>query len=318
MKKTGFVYHPDYLRHETGQGHPENAQRLFALLDYLKRDSLWNHMKLIKPFNPPVKWIERIHPRDYISSIEKACKEGFGMLDADTIVSPDSYRVAVLAVGGVLAALDDVAAKKVRNAFCAIRPPGHHAEIQRAMGFCIFNNVAIGVKYAQKKHKQKKVLIVDWDAHHGNGTQSIFYEDPTVFYFSVHQFPHYPGTGTDSEEGEGEGKGFTLNMPMCAGSGDLEYIEVFESIFYPAAKKFCPDLILISAGFDAHKDDPLSNLNLTSSGFRRLTEVVLEVAEECCDGKVVSVLEGGYNIKAFPESVTSHLSAFVEGAEKEE
>ncbi|KPL04122.1 MAG: hypothetical protein AMJ90_01930 [candidate division Zixibacteria bacterium SM23_73_2] len=315
MRKTGFVYHPDYLRHQTGQGHPENAQRLFALLDYLKKDSLWNHLKQIKPLNPPLKWIEKIHTRDYISSIERVCSSGLGMLDADTLVSLDSYNVAVLAAGGVLAALDEVLGKSVNNAFCAVRPPGHHAETERAMGFCIFNNVAIGARYAQMNHKLNKILIVDWDAHHGNGTQHIFYEDPTVFYFSVHQFPHYPGTGSDDEEGQGEGKGFTLNMPMCAGSGDLEYIEVFENILYPEAIKFSPDLILISAGFDGHKDDPLSNLNLSAAGFKRLTQVVLNVAEECCEGRVVSVLEGGYNLKAFSESVSSHLSALIEGSE---
>jgi acetoin utilization deacetylase AcuC-like enzyme len=214
-----------------------------------------------------------------------------------------------------LAALDEVLGKRVNNAFCAVRPPGHHAETERAMGFCIFNNVAIGARYAQMNHKLKKILIVDWDAHHGNGTQHIFYEDPTVFYFSVHQFPHYPGTGSDEEEGEGEGKGFTLNMPMCAGSGDLEYIEVFENILYPEAIKFSPDLILISAGFDGHKDDPLSNLNLSAGGFKRFTQVVLKVAEECCEGRVVSVLEGGYNLKAFSESISSHLSALIEGSE---
>jgi len=318
MKKTGLVYHQDYLKHNTGQNHPENAQRLLALLDCLKKDFSWNHLKLIKPCNPSIKWIEKIHTKDYISSIEKACKDGLWMLDADTIISPDSYKVAVLAVGGVLSALDEVATKKVKNAFCAIRPPGHHADTEKAMGFCIFNNIAIGARYAQKRHKLKKVLIVDWDAHHGNGTQNIFYDDPTVFYFSVHQFPHYPGTGEDKEEGNGEGEGFTMNMPMCAGSGDLEYIEVFENILYPSAKKFCPDLILISAGFDGHKDDPLSNLNLTSNGFRRLTEVVVKLAEECCEGRVVSVLEGGYNLKALSESVVSHLSAFVEGYEKKE
>ncbi len=316
MKKTGFVYHQDYLKHNTGQGHPESAERLAELIEYLKKDFSWHHLKLIKPYNPSIKWIEKIHTKDYISSIEKACKDGLWMLDADTIVSQDSYKVAVLAVGGVLAALDEVITKKVKNAFCAIRPPGHHAEIEKAMGFCIFNNIAIGARYAQGKHKLKKILIVDWDAHHGNGTQKIFYPDPTVFYFSVHQFPHYPGTGTDKEEGDNEGKGFTLNMPMCAGSGDLEYIEVFENIFYPSAKQFGPDLILISAGFDGHKDDPLSNLNLTSDGFRRLTEVVVNLAEECCEGRVVSVLEGGYNLKAFSESVASHLAALIEGPDK--
>jgi acetoin utilization deacetylase AcuC-like enzyme len=233
------------------------------------------------------------------------------MLDADTIISRDSYNVALLAVGGVLAGVDAVISNKVENAFCAVRPPGHHAEYERAMGFCIFNNTAVAARYIQRKHNLKKVLIVDWDAHHGNGTQNAFYQDPTVYYFSVHQFPHYPGTGKEDETGEKEGTGFTLNMPMAAGSGDLEYREAFEDILYPAAKQFLPDFILISAGFDGHKDDPLSNLNLTAEGYQSLTQIIVDLAKECCQGKLASILEGGYNLKAFSESVEAHLTALM-------
>jgi acetoin utilization deacetylase AcuC-like enzyme len=306
--KTGFVYHQDYLKHETGEQHPENSKRLVHLLEHLRNAGVWEKLEQIKPYNSSSKWIKLVHSPAYIKSIEEACKNGVEMLDADTVISRDSYNVALLAVGGVLAGVDAVVNKKVKNAFCAVRPPGHHAEYERAMGFCIFNNIAIATRYIQKKHNFKKILIVDWDAHHGNGTQNAFYTDPSVYYFSVHQFPHYPGTGNEEEIGEKEGAGFTLNMPMAAGSGDLEYREAFENIFYPAAQQFSPDFILISAGFDGHKDDPLSNLNLTCKGYEKLTQIVLNLAEECCQGRLVSILEGGYNVKAFPESVEAHLS----------
>jgi acetoin utilization deacetylase AcuC-like enzyme len=310
--KTGFVYHPDYLKHNTGEQHPENSRRLVHLLEHLQDTEILQELELIEPYNSSPKWIRLVHSLNYIKSIEEACKNGVEMLDADTTISRDSYNVALLAVGGVLAGVDAVISKKVENAFCAVRPPGHHAEYERAMGFCIFNNTAVAARYIQKKHNLKKVLIVDWDAHHGNGTQNAFYQDPTVYYFSVHQFPHYPGTGKEDEIGEKEGTGFTLNMPMAAGSGDLEYREAFENILYPAAKQFSPDFILISAGFDGHKDDPLSNLNLTAEGYESLTRTIMDLAKECCQGKLVSILEGGYNIKAFSESVEAHLTALMD------
>jgi len=309
--RTGFVYHSDYLKHETGDAHPEGSRRLVQLLEYLQNNERLKELEFIEPHNPSTKWINLIHSPEYIKSIEDACKNGVEMLDADTTISQDSYQVALLAVGGVLAGVDAVVKKQVRNAFCAVRPPGHHAERERAMGFCIFNNIAVASRYIQKKHGFQKVLIVDWDAHHGNGTQSAFYQDPSVYYFSIHQFPHYPGTGKEDETGEGEGTGFTLNMPMAAGSGDVEYLEAFQSILYPAAQKFSPDFILISAGFDGHKDDPLSNLNLTTAGYEKLTGIVLNLAQECCEGRLVSILEGGYHLKAFPESVDAHLSALM-------
>ena len=309
--KTGFVYHEDYLRHDTGNAHPESPKRLIHLLEYLKNTETLMELELIKPYNPSAKWIMEVHSPDYVKSIEEACKNGVEMLDADTTISRDSYDVALLAVGGVLAAVDAVIKNTIKNAFCAVRPPGHHAEHERAMGFCIINNNAVATKYIQKKHDLKRVLIVDWDAHHGNGTQSSFYQDPAVYYFSIHQFPHYPGTGKEDETGEKEGTGFTLNMPMAAGSGDLEYLEAFQNILYPAAEKFSPDFILISAGFDGHKDDPLSNLNLSTAGYQKLTRIILNLAEECCGGRVVSILEGGYNLRAFSESADAHLCALM-------
>jgi len=312
MHKTGLVYHPDFLKHVTGREHPENPQRLKAILSGLERSGLLSKLQKIEARHSTLEWIERVHSKNYIQEIQSAGLKGAVLLDADTMVGPDSYNVALLAVSGVLAACDAVLAGKVRNSFCAVRPPGHHAEENKAMGFCLFNNVAIAARYLQGEHGLKKILIVDWDVHHGNGTQKSFYQDDTVYYFSIHQYPHYPGTGREEEEGEGLGRGFTLNVPMCAGSGDLEYKEVFDMIFYPEALRFKPDFVLISAGFDGHRDDPLSDLRLTEKGYQRMTEVVMDLAYECCQGKVVSVLEGGYNLASLASSVKIHVQTLLE------
>ncbi len=308
MKPTGLIYHPDYLLHDTGTGHPENKNRLVSLMQYLEKTGLLSDLKLIQPnSNPPLQWISKVHSPDYVEMVRQTCLKGNGMLDVDTVVSFDSFKVALLAVEGVLEGVDEVMKGNLSNSFCAIRPPGHHAEKERGKGFCVFNNVAIAAAYLLEKYGLKKILIVDWDAHHGNGTQKIFYDNPRVYYFSTHQFPFYPGTGYENEEGEGEGKGFTFNMPMVAGSGDLEYIEVFENILYPMGLKFSPEFILISAGFDAHQDDPLAGLKVTTQGFRKMTGVVKRLAHECCQGRIVSVLEGGYDPGALSSSVEAHL-----------
>lgn len=310
---TGLVYHPDYLKHDSGENHPESARRLSSLMDHLEKKGLSSKLKSVQPYHAPVEWVETVHDPHYIKAVEKACRNGGGMLDPDTHVGKESFQIALLAAGGVMAAVDAVMEKKIKNAFCAVRPPGHHAERDRAMGFCIFNNVAVGARYAQKKFGLKKILIVDWDVHHGNGTQNIFFGDPSVYYFSIHQFPHYPGTGSENEVGEGEGEGYTYNMPMFAGSGDLEYIEAFEHIFYPLASKFSPDFILISAGFDAHKQDPLATINLSEDGYRGMTEVIAKLASDHAEGRLVSVLEGGYSIKSLSASVERHVLALMGG-----
>jgi len=310
MKPTGLVYHPDYLLHDTGTGHPESKQRLIFLMEYLEKKELLPKLKLIQPsLDHPLEWIGKVHAADYIQMVKETCEKGNGMLDMDTTVSPDSFKVALLAVEGVLRAVDEVMAGNSKNIFCAVRPPGHHAEKESGRGFCIFNNVAIASVYLLEKYGLNRVMIVDWDAHHGNGTQKTFYQDPRVYYFSLHQFPLYPGTGSENEEGEGKGKGFTFNTPMAPGSGDLEYIEVFQNMFSPMAFKFSPEFVLISAGFDAHQDDPLSDLKVTTEGFGKITQVVRDLANECCQGKIVSVLEGGYNLKALSSSVEAHLEA---------
>jgi acetoin utilization deacetylase AcuC-like enzyme len=230
-------------------------------------------------------------------------------------MSIDSYRVARLAVGGALAAVDAVTRDQVRNAFTAVRPPGHHALRDRAMGFCLFNNIAIAARYVQEHHGLERVLIVDWDVHHGNGTQAIFYEDPTVLYFSTHQYPFYPGTGAANETGAGAGLGFTVNAPLPAGSGDEEITTAFRGKLIPAAEAFRPQFVLVSAGFDAHRDDPLALLRVTEAGYAALTGIVLDLADRFAGGRLVSLLEGGYNLQALARSVEAHLRVLADRAE---
>jgi acetoin utilization deacetylase AcuC-like enzyme len=227
-------------------------------------------------------------------------------------MSSETYEVALAAAGGVLAAVDAVMDGKVENAFCAVRPPGHHALKDKAMGFCFFNNVAIAARYVQKKHKLSKVLIVDWDVHHGNGTQAAFYDDPTVLYFSVHQHPFYPGSGTESEKGTGEGLNYTINVPLPSGSGDAEYRKAFEEKLLPAALAFKPDFVLVSAGFDAAEGDRLGGMKVTPEGYAELTHVVREIARKSCHGRVVSLLEGGYDLDALAASVEAHIRVLMD------
>lgn len=312
MLRTGFVFHEEFLRHTTGKDHPETPERLKAIMSILQKNGYFERLELIKVQPADPAWVAKVHSQIYINDLKQVCQKGYSLLDQDTVVGPESFHSALMAVGGVLGAVDAVAHKKVKNAFCALRPPGHHAERERAMGFCLFNNVAVAARYAQLKHKYKKILIIDWDVHHGNGTQNAFYSDDKVFYFSIHQYPHYPGSGSEDETGNGPGKGYTYNVPMFSGSGDLEYIEVFKNILYPVAEKFCPDFVFISAGFDGHKEDPLSEINLTEKGFKEMTEIVLSLADECCQGRVVSVLEGGYNLSSLAHSVKVHLSTLMD------
>lgn len=304
---TGLVYHPDYLLHDTGAYHPERPDRLRAIITGLKTSGLMASLLRIEPRPVADRWITSVHTPAYLDSLEAASKRAPVQLDPDTRLAPESLRVAKLAAGGVLAAVDAVIAGRARNAFAAVRPPGHHALPGRAMGFCLLNSVAIAARYAQQKHGLKRVLIVDWDVHHGNGTQAMFYEDPSVLYFSTHQFPYYPFTGRAKEMGVGAGEGTTVNVPLLAGSGDTEIVEAFRDKLVPAADKFKPDFVLISAGFDAHRDDPLAGLGVTAEGYGLLTRIVIEIARRHAGGHVVSVLEGGYRLKALSDSVVAHV-----------
>ncbi|MFQ5587315.1 MAG: histone deacetylase [Nitrospiria bacterium] len=317
--KTGYITHPAYLAHDTGPGHPESSRRL-AVLDQeiLRKDTstppdiLQNRLKVITPtlIDDLDRWILEVHLPSHLRLLkEKQPISGRIYLDPDTPCAPGSYFAAQMAVSGLLTAIDGVMAQEIQNAFCAVRPPGHHAEADRAMGFCLFNQIAIGSRYLQRKHGLGKIFIIDWDVHHGNGTQHTFYEDPSVYYFSTHQFPFYPGTGAREEQGASRGKGCTQNIPLSAGAGDLEIIAIFEKELADAVAVFQPDFILISAGFDAHRDDPLAALNVTEAGFETMTKIVRALAETHCGGRVVSCLEGGYNLDALARSVEKHLQA---------
>jgi acetoin utilization deacetylase AcuC-like enzyme len=308
MTPVGLVSHPDYLAHHTGFTHPERPERLQAITDHLARTGLIKDLVGIEPRPADRRWIEQVHSAAYVSRVEDYCRSGRAIIDSiDTSISSRSFDVSLMAAGGALAAADAVMAGKVSHAFCAVRPPGHHALREVAMGFCLFNNVAIAARYLQRHHQLARILIVDWDVHHGNGTQDAFYEDPTVFFFSIHQYPFYPGTGSAAETGEGEGAGRTLNAPMEAGCGDDDYVKVFEEVLAPRVLQFRPDFILVSAGFDAHKDDPLGGMNLTEKGYARLTDLVRSWAADLCSGRILSLLEGGYDLQALARSVQTHL-----------
>jgi acetoin utilization deacetylase AcuC-like enzyme len=295
VKKVGFIYDDIFLRHVTPDWHPERKERLVQIVSSLKKSGLWENLIHIKPRRATYEEIALVHTDDYISRIKTS---GVGYLDPDTYMSEDSLEAALYAAGAVIEAVDQCKKGEIERAFCAVRPPGHHAESDRAMGFCIFNNIAIGARYAQKIG-YKKVFIIDFDVHHGNGTQHIFEEDDTVFYFSTHEYPHYPGTGRDSEKGIGKGKGYTFNVPMPSGSGDKEYLTAFQKTLPPLVKNFNPDLILVSAGYDLHRDDPLSGIRVSDEGIRGIVDSILSYSSN----PFIFALEGGYNLSALGESV---------------
>ena len=306
--KTGLITSDTYQNHNTGDGHPEKIDRVTAVIDNFKK---LNNKKLI--WKKPVKFnkslLEITHTSDYINFVEKSFpKQGLSFLDGDTIISPGSKDAITDAVGSIIAAIDGVQSKEFKNAFCAVRPPGHHAEKNKAMGFCIYNNVAVGAHYLLEKYKLKKVAIVDFDVHHGNGTQDIFYNDHRVLYVSTHQFPYYPGSGSDQEKGKFNN---IFNIPLPAGTNSEEYLNAYEFVL-KKLKEFKPEFILFSAGFDAHKDDPLAQLQLNSDDFYNLTKRTLELCKSCCSGKIVSILEGGYDVNALRESTEMHVNALLE------
>jgi acetoin utilization deacetylase AcuC-like enzyme len=309
MPSTGIITHDRFLEHDTGPGHPERPDRLRAIVRHLKKKELWDNLQHLLMEEAPEEWILNVHTSRHVRFIREACSRGITMLDqGDTHVSKESYDVARLAAGGTIAAVGAVMSGVLRNVFCALRPPGHHAESDTPMGFCLFNNAAIAARYAQEKFGIRRVAIVDWDVHHGNGTQEIFYADSSVFYISLHQFPFYPGTGSKSESGTGKGEGYTLNVPLKSGSGEKEYVEAFTVDILPRLHLFRPELLIISAGFDAHRDDPLANMELTEASFATMTRMLMDVADRHAGGKIVSLLEGGYNLQALAYSVEAHIT----------
>jgi len=313
---TGIVYGDVYLRHTMPAGHPERPERLTAIIERLKKKDLYSQFFLIEPSQAPLEWITTIHTKEYVERVRESCESRAGYLDtADVPICGQSYEVALQAAGGVLGAVDMVMAGEIKNAFCAVRPPGHHALKDKAMGFCIFNNVAIAARYIQKHYGLERILIVDWDVHHGNGTQAAFYDDPTVLYFSVHQYPFYPTTGSEQERGTGEGLNYTINVPMPAGSNDADYKRIFEDELVAAALSFEPDFVLISAGFDACEEDTIGGMEVTAEGFGELTRIVKRIAERCCEGRLVSVLEGGYNLEKLADAAEAHIRVLMDSGD---
>jgi len=316
MKKTGFLFDERYLLHETGPYHPEVPERLLAIFKGVKEADLISKIIPIKADRADRKWIETVHDKNYIDRFGDACFSGKKTFDhPDNQMCSETYDTAFLAVGGILKTIDRVMQGKLDNAFCAVRPPGHHAESSSAMGFCYFNNVAVAARYLQGKWEIGNVGIIDFDVHHGNGTQHIFEQDSTVFYYSIHQHPSfaYPGTGREFEYGTGPGHGYTKNNPVLPGQGDEEYKKLITENLLVDFDSFRPEVILVSAGFDAHADDDMSDINLTTQWYSWIMKKIMEMADRYADGRLISVLEGGYSLKRLPELAKNHIELLLNG-----
>ena len=306
--KTGLITSDTYQNHNTGDGHPEKIDRVTAVIDNFKKldnkNLIWK-----KPNKFENSFLIKTHTSNYIDQVNKSFpKKGYNFLDGDTIVSPGSKDASKDAVGSIITAIDGVQKKEFKNAFCAVRPPGHHAEKEKAMGFCIYNNVAVGANYLIEKYKYNKIAIIDFDVHHGNGTQNIFYDNEKVLFISTHQYPYYPGSGSEKEKGNFNN---VLNIPLEAGTSAEKYLNAYENVLNKV-REFKPEFLLFSAGFDAHIDDPLAQLQLSSEDFYKITKRTLEISKSFCNGNVVSILEGGYDLKALQESTKRHVDALIE------
>ncbi len=311
-RKTGIVKDSRYLQHSAGFAHPESPERLAAIYEMLDNPGMSWKFTEIEPRAATPEELAAIHSPSYIDYVAGTEGEDSVMLDPDTVTSPETYQTAKLAAGGFCNAINNVITGDVDNAFAFVRPPGHHAEHDAAAGFCIFNNVAIGAMHAILKHNMQRVLIVDWDLHHGNGTQHSFYNDPRVLYFSSHQYPYYPGTGGMDEIGRGSGKGYTVNVPLGGGAGDSEYVKIFRRILEPVAMEFNPELVLLSAGFDIYYQDPLGGMRVTPQGFAALMRILMNIADSCCQGRLVAVLEGGYHVQGLTKSAKAVLEEMLD------
>lgn len=311
---TGFIYDARFLEHDTGPHHPERPERLASTMAHLESDPWFADLRQFDARLARTEEIESTHSIKYIRRVGRACAEGAPFIDTtDVTVSAASCDVAALAAGTPLTLGDAICNREIDNGFALIRPPGHHAETEMAMGFCLFNNVAILARYLQRVHGLNKIAIVDWDVHHGNGTQHLFEEDPSVLYVSVHQYPYYPGTGAASESGIGRGQGATLNCPLPAGATDSDYEGVFTTEILPKLSAFKPEFVIISAGFDAHLDDPLADMRLTTEFYAWMTQRLLEIADQHAAGRLLSVLEGGYHLTRLAETVAVHLEGLATG-----
>lgn len=313
--RTGFLYDDKYQEHLTGNYHPEVPDRLPAVYKGIQEAGLLEQLTLIKAVPADLKWVETVHDPQYIKRLQEACNSGNNIFDSpDNQMCSATYEVSLLAVGGVLEATRLVMKGELDNAFCAVRPPGHHAEVSQAMGFCYFNNIAIAARYIQQEWDIQRVGIVDFDVHHGNGTQHIFERDPTVFYYSIHQHPTfaYPGTGREFEKGKDAGHGYTKNSPMLPGQGDNEYKQTLQRDLVPAFDDFKPQVILVSSGFDAHIEDNMSDIKLTTGGFTWIIKLIAELAAEHAQGRLISVLEGGYSIRRLPELARNHVKILLD------
>ncbi|HKP45507.1 MAG TPA: histone deacetylase [Pyrinomonadaceae bacterium] len=310
LMTTAIIHHPIFREHDTGPGHPESPSRYSVIMEALQGDEeLWSRTLEVKARPAPRGDIQACHTTQLYKQVERVVADGTGYLDADTVVSMRSLDAALHGSGAACAAVDMIMQGKATNAFVPVRPPGHHATAERSMGFCLFNNVGVAARYAQNRYQEiERVAIVDWDVHHGNGTQGLFYDDPTVFFFSSHQYPWYPGTGSKGETGVARGAGYTLNLPLRAATPALEHKRMFEAALDQIAGNFKPDLIMISAGFDSHQGDPLGQLLLQDEDFIALTAAVKDWAAESCNGRVVSCLEGGYNLQTLGETVRAHVT----------
>lgn len=315
MSRTGLIADPGVKLHDGGPTHPEQPARYAAVTNGLQASGLSAQMHPLASRTATTDELALVHTPEYIDLVQSEVSAGAAQLSTgDTPVNSHSESAARLAAGCALAAVDAVFARQVQNAFCVVRPPGHHASADRGMGFCLFNSVAVAARYAQKKHGAERVLIIDWDVHHGNGTQDIFYRDGSVLFFSTHQHPWYPGTGSAAEQGEGAGEGKTINCPLPAGSGSAKIFAAFQEQLLPAAEAFHPDLILISAGFDSRVGDPLGQFLLTDADFRTLTDTTMELAAKHCAGRIVSVLEGGYSLEGLAQAAESHVRGLLAGS----